>query len=92
MIGTCFWIISEFCCDRRQDLFYVFDWNTKTWSNQYIHTVYPDEYPGGAVTVSTKFLQADFDCVGIKWPNCIQNGILLVFPLRNTVFKICITR
>lgn len=73
-IGTCFWSLPDFCCERRQDLFYVFDWDTKTWSNQYIHTVYPEEYPGGAVEVSMEFLQDDLDCVGIKWPECIQNG------------------
>ena len=66
--------MPEFCCQRRPDLFYIFDWNTKTWSNEYTSTVTPEEYPGGAVQVSSKFLQGELDCVGIKWPNCIQNG------------------
>ena len=73
-IGTCMWMVPEFCCERRADLFYIFDWNTKTWSNEYTTTVTPAEYPGSSVQVSSKFLQSELDCVGIKWPKCIRNG------------------
>ena len=73
-IGTCVWLVPEFCCERRPDLFYIFDWTTKSWSNEYTSTVTPEEYPGGAVEVSMEFLPDELDCVGIKWPKCIQNG------------------
>ena len=82
-IGTCYWLVPEFCCDRRSDLFYIFDWETKTWSNEYIDTVSPEEWPGNSVEVSTEFLHEDLNCIGIKWPKCVQHSLETNFQNAN---------
>ena len=63
------------CCDRQKHLFYVFDWDTNTWEDEYITPVSTNELPGASVEISTYYLNEKKQCTNIKWPKCIQQNV-----------------
>merc|ERR1719468_900020 len=76
LIGTCFWKVYDQCCDRTQNLFYIYDWETNSWSNEDITSLNYNELPGnGAVEISSYYLDPTKRCISIKWPKCIKDNV-----------------
>ncbi len=55
VIGTCHWITNEQCCDRNQHLLYVFDWETKTWQDEFITPASTGEFAGKEICSTLLF-------------------------------------
>ena len=63
------------CCERQKHLFYVFDWDTNTWKDEYITSVSTNEMAGASVEISTYYLNEKKQCTNIKWPKCIEQNV-----------------
>ena len=66
-MGTCSWDFNLQCCDRDNNLFYVYDWTNMTWSNQHITPVTSGEFASSAVEVNSYFLDDAAHCINIRW-------------------------